>query len=170
MNKTWVAIRITLGAVFFYTATSLALILPRLQGVFSLETISASKKLQLIMVSLVSFSDFYTTTTGSITILNAILFGLVVQLLFLQIKRNRRSSPQTVGKSFAAAVLASIGAGCAACGTLIIGPFLATFGATGLLAALPGHGIEFGLLGTLLLLYSATALYRKIRSPQVCAV
>ena len=62
------------------------------------------------------------------------------------------------------------GIGCAACGTFILTPLLALFGATGLFSLLPFGGEEFGFIGVGLLVYSIYAVTKKINSPMVCDI
>ena len=169
LKKPATYLRITAGSLLFYVATTLFLIWPTISPIIKGDFLTINKKLLVVFQSLFSLADFYTIATGVVTILNAVLFGLVVHLLWIQIKNNCVAGRIKVfGRSAIATILATIGAGCAACGSLVIGPLLATIGAAGLLSALPGHGVEFALLGTVLLIYSIWDLYKKIRSPLVC--
>ena len=163
-------VRIILGTLLFYLLTSLSILWVRINPVLDSDLLPTGKKVSILISSLFSFADLYTPLTGTITIVNAVLFGLVVHLLWIHFRTNKKAFVQGSGKSALASVLGIIGAGCAACGTLVLGPLFASVGAAGLIAALPGHGVEFGILGTALLGYSVWDLYRKTRTPQVCAI
>lgn len=162
-------LRFSLGFFLFGMITNSILAWPKISPFFQISSLTPTTKTKIILENLFSLSELYTLESGLITLVNALLFGLVLDLLWRQYRLNKQNKAN-LGTSTIAGVLAAVGAGCGACGTLILGPVLATFGATGLLAILPGHGLEFGLLGTLLLLYSWFDLRKKIRRPQVCAV
>ncbi len=162
-------LRFWLGFFLFGILTNSILTWPKVSPFLQISSLPPATKIKIIFDNLFSLAELYTLESGLITLVNAILFGLVLDLLWRQYRLNKQNKA-SLGTSTIASVLAAIGAGCGACGTLILGPALAAFGATGLLAILPGHGLEFGILGTLLLLYSFFDLRKKIRSPRVCTV
>jgi hypothetical protein len=115
----------------------------------------------------------FTLISASYTIAIAILFGVNMALLMYYIQRARGGAREV--KSGGAAGIGGLisgifGIGCAACGTFILTPPLALFGATGLLALLPFGGEEFGFLGVGLLVYSIYILTKKIDKPMVCEI
>ncbi|MBK5204909.1 MAG: hypothetical protein JJD98_05735 [Polaromonas sp.] len=63
-----------------------------------------------------------------------------------------------------------IGIGCAACGSLILGVILPSFGAAGALAALPLNGEEFGILSVALLFVSLLLISKNIAEPINCGL
>lgn len=103
------------------------------------------------------------------------LFGINIAMLAYMIKRNRQSpqklsSGRGVFSSLGGIASGVLGIGCAACGSLILIPLLAFFGATGFLTLLPLKGSEFGLLAMALILFSIYWLAKKINDPLVCPV
>jgi hypothetical protein len=98
------------------------------------------------------FTNF-TLFSALSTLAIAYLFGVNSALLAYYIRRRQTEVSNTSGHS--AGVLGMVsgifGIGCAACGSVIIPSFLILVGAGGLLALLPFHGAEFGLLGVILL-------------------
>jgi len=105
----------------------------------------------------------------------SVLFGINLSMLVYMLKRNRqmgavrqkgRGALSAIGGLFGGI----LGLGCAACGSLILTPILAFFGAVGILALLPLGGSEFGLVAMLLLGISIFLLSKKINDPLICPV
>lgn len=106
------------------------------------------------------------TIGGMVTV---ILFSINASFFSYAIKQNQaRNLAASGGKQVLGLVLGALGLGCAACGSLLLAPLLALFGAAGLLAILPLHGQEFGLLAILLLGYSTYKIAKAITSPLIC--
>jgi hypothetical protein len=102
----------------------------------------------------------------------AILFGLNFALLTFYIRRRQTGKNNKVGQitSLSGLISGLFGIGCAACGSVIITSFLATVGGGGFILLLPFQGMEFGVLGVGLLLYSNYYLANKISDPKVCLI
>jgi hypothetical protein len=95
-----------------------------------------------------SFDSFLSVSVISL----AFLFGVNIAVLVYALRRKTASAHAT-GTSGIAATLGILSSGCAACGTSLLGPLLATFGATSL-TAVHNIGAAFSLIGSALLLYS----------------
>jgi len=129
-------------------------------------------KMQFVLSLYGSIFTNFTLWSGLYLVLIAVLFGINIALLTFYIRRRQEAS---LGKraqlaSIGGIVSASLGIGCAACGSVIITSVLALFGATSLLTLLPFHGQEFGFLGLILLLFSIHYLMKRINDPLVCPV
>lgn len=99
----------------------------------------------------------------------SLLFALNVSFLVYYVRLTKeRVSKSDLGKSTLGLVFGIIGVGCASCGSLFILSILTFFGASGILAVLPLHGEEFGLIGIALLIYSNYLVIKKINDPLVC--
>ncbi|MCG2691587.1 hypothetical protein L6272_02025, partial [Microgenomates group bacterium] len=68
------------------------------------------------------------------------------------------------GKSCTAMLAGSLGAGCVACGSFILGSLLGLSSANIILSYLPYEGLEFGILGIGILLVMVIYTYRQLRS------
>lgn len=68
------------------------------------------------------------------------------------------------GKSCTAMLAGSLGAGCVACGSFILGSLLGLSSANIILSYLPYEGLEFGILGIGILLMMVIYTYRQLRS------
>ncbi|QQS19426.1 hypothetical protein IPL85_04040 [Candidatus Saccharibacteria bacterium] len=97
------------------------------------------------------FTSFDSFLSVSITSLS-LLFGINIAVLTYALRR-KTASARASGTSGLAATLGILSSGCAACGTSLLGPLLATFGATSL-TAVHNIGAAFSLVGSALLLYS----------------
>jgi hypothetical protein len=97
------------------------------------------------------FTSFDTLLSVSVISLS-FLFGVNLAVLTYALRR-RTALARATGTSGIAATLGILSSGCAACGTSLLGPLLASFGATSIAAA-HNIGAAFSFVGSLLLLYS----------------
>lgn len=88
--------------------------------------------------------------------------GLISYLLL-----TRRKFTQA-GKAGTGMVLAGFASGCASCGSLLLGTVLGLTGSGVVLAYLPLAGLEFGILGLGILVWSTYMTWRKVRTPIAC--
>jgi hypothetical protein len=88
-----------------------------------------------------------------------VLFGINLSLLVFVLKRKfaQQKSLKGGGASLPGLILATIGGGCAACGTSILAPLFATFGITSV-GLIRNIGLSAAFLGIALILYSAAKL------------
>jgi hypothetical protein len=157
-------------------AISAALLLPHWQiiaQIGSSGSVGLWSKLSFLVSLYGTIGTSFTIFSGSILILSVVLFGINIALLIFYIRR-RQSTSNAGGTaslvSLGGAVSAVLGIGCAACGSVILTAVLGLLGAGGLLVLLPFHGVEFGVLGVVLLLVSCWYLIKKIDDPLVCSV
>lgn len=99
------------------------------------------------------------------------ILGIVVTMTGYAWRKKRirgswgRLSATTGGGVFAAL----LGIGCAVCGPLLLASVVTLIGATGFLFALPLHGLEFGFVAVLLLLYALYLVSKVVVSTNTCA-
>lgn len=115
------------------------------------------------------------TWFGSISIVVfVLLFAMNIILLYQYILLQRRITSKTKGGGRSAAlsttgtVLATIGIGCASCGTAILFSILSLVGAGGLILWLPLRGQELSIIGIAALLYAIWHLLGKMQNPYIC--
>jgi len=129
------------------------------------------EKIQFVGWLYIALGTMFSVTSLIVLFTIAILFAVHTSLLVHYIRKVRGGSQGTKrlhATSVTGMVAGLFGIGCAACGSIIISAFFASFGASGLLLILPWHGQEFGVLGVGLLLVSNVFLLRKIADPLVC--
>lgn len=143
---------------------------PLLRSIFTTD-VAVLDKLELAFSLLIQLGANTAPASKVLLVVNAVLLGVLAALLDHYIAHRRRNTKTgrvagTVG--FLGSVAALFGIGCAACGSVIVVSVLSLVGATGLLALLPLHGLEFGLVGFVLLAASVYYLALHVTDPLVC--
>ena len=154
-------------------AVSVAILLPNISVILQVlqsPSIDVSAKLSFLgsMYGAI-FTNFALSSALATTAISS-LFGINSALLAYYIRRRKTAVSNTSGHTagILGVVSGVFGIGCAACGSVIISSVLLLFGAGGLLALLPFHGAEFGVLGVILLGFSMHQLAKRINDPLVC--
>lgn len=111
----------------------------------------------------------YTREHSLLLIGVASLIGVNVALLGYQLAELQLVASEGVGGA-AGMVLGTLGAGCAACGTAVLGGVLSVFGVTGALALLPYDGMEFLVLAIGVMIVSAYSIATSIATDAACPV
>jgi hypothetical protein len=94
-----------------------------------------------------------------VLVMFGVLFGANIALLVYVLKRRfkQQKSLQGSGTSMTGLILASIGGGCAACGTSILAPLFATLGITSL-SFIRNVGLVAAIVGIVVIFYSVIKL------------
>lgn len=164
---------IQIAALVSLVALSVAILVPNtdiiLQVFASSELSLGTKFIFLGSMYGILFTNF-SVLSAVYTVVIALLFGINSALLTFYIRRRQSKVTNTHGHTAGVMGVVSglFGVGCAACGSVILSSILTLLGAGGLLAALPLHGAEFGILGVLLLGFSVYQLCIRINDPLVC--
>ncbi|WP_255171663.1 hypothetical protein [Natrononativus amylolyticus] len=104
--------------------------------------------------------------TGALLVVSGILFGVNLSMLVYHFRQERVTLQRGSG-SLLGIVFGTLGAGCAACGTVVLAAVLSVFGIGGAAALLPFDGLEFAVLALLTLSLSIYWLADGIRSAAV---
>ncbi|MFM2357510.1 MAG: hypothetical protein RJA61_247 [Candidatus Parcubacteria bacterium] len=140
-------------------------------NIVSSPDVSLSSKIELPVSLLGSINTNFTTLSASYTIAIAILFGIYVSMMVYFLKHRIENIRQSgIAAGFLGIMSGIVGVGCAACGAFLLTSLLSIIGAGGLLVLLPLHGSEFGILGTLLLVFAVFRTAKQIESPLVCKI
>lgn len=166
---------IAVGIAFL--ALSVAILLPNtaiIVQILGSAQVDVGSKLAFLGSMYGALFTNFTVLSALFTVAIALLFGVNSALLAYYIRRRQRQVPVAGSSANAAGILGAVsgvfGIGCAACGSVIISGVLTLLGGGWLLAFLPLHGAEFGLLGVLLLSFSVYQLSKRINDPLVCPV
>lgn len=163
-----------LASMVFVVALAFALWLPNLAlitSVVAAPNLTLADKVSVPLGLLGSLATNFTFVSATYTVLIALLFGINVALLaYLWNRRVGEVKSQGVTSGVLGLVSGVLGIGCAACGSFLLASFLAFFGASGAVALLPLHGVEFGIIGVLLLLLSVSVVLKQIGNPAVCRI
>ncbi len=95
----------------------------------------------------------FSPTVGAVLVGVAALVGVDVALLGYHLAR-RGPSARSSGSGLVGVVFGILGAGCAACGSVVLAGVLSLVGGAGALTALPLDGLEFALVGAVPLVLS----------------
>ncbi|KND51838.1 MAG: hypothetical protein ABA06_01095 [Parcubacteria bacterium C7867-001] len=110
------------------------------------------------------------TMFGFVAILVSIFLSGVVIALAVYAFSKRTENVGAMGVSGLGMVSAFIGIGCASCGSLLLSALIPILGIGAFVSILPLGGLEFSILGVVLLLVSIYLLLMQIAKPSVCAV
>ena len=111
------------------------------------------------------FLSFKPETTLLLLVVAA-LTGVDVALVAYHLREHRVSVGEG-GGSLLGVVLGTLGAGCAACGSVLLAGVLAAVGAGGLLTLLPLEGLEFAVLALVALVLSVYWLADGMRGGEI---
>jgi hypothetical protein len=95
----------------------------------------------------------FSAVTGLAIVVIAVLVGVDIAMVTYHFREHGVSARESSG-SAAGVVLGTLGAGCAACGSVFLAGLFSLFGASGLLLLLPFEGLEFSLLALIPLVLS----------------
>lgn len=166
--------RYVVGAVVVaLSALSAALLLPNTQillQVIRSGAVGWGDKVHFVLSMYGTLGSNFTLFSATLLIITVVLFGINIALLTFYIRRRQEASRGTVAHmaSIGGVVSAVLGIGCAACGSVVLTSLLGLFGASGLLLLLPLHGVEFGIVGLVLLVVSIRYLIKRIEDPIIC--
>lgn len=159
---------VLLASVFALLALFIAIWLPNLELlkiVLFTDTFSARSNAAILFASFWNIQTSFQAFARIVTLLVSALFGANMALLVWLLKR-RYALGREAGASVFGTVLGLIGVGCASCGSVIAAALVGT----AFVAMMPLRGLEFGLLGILVLMFSAYLTAKAIVRPAVCAM
>ncbi len=132
---------------------------------------SFSQKLGIPISLLGSIATNFTVLSASYTIAIALLFGVNIAMVVYFLRRKISEVKQTgITTGFLGIASGVLGMGCAACGSFLLTSGLSLVGASGILAFLPFAGVEFGIIGVILLSASIYLTAKQIQNPAVCKI
>lgn len=120
------------------------------------------------------FGTFFDMTQiYSVQILPLFIFGvafgaLTVSLIFTYVKIRKDLLVKSGMYSGFGLLLAILGLGCAACGTVVLQVVFSFLGFGGLISFLPYKGLEIGYIGLTLLVINSLLLAKRLGKPLVC--
>lgn len=145
--------------------------LPNLGLIWSVVTsdaMSAGDKAGFLWDSLGAIHTNFTVLGAWLAGTVAVLFGLNTAVTVHYLRR-RLASGSTGGLGAAGLLAALLGAGCSACGAVVLSFLVGTAATASFVAELPLGGQELNLLAVTVLAVSLTVTARKLAAPAVCA-
>ena len=124
-------------------------------------------KLKIIWLSLRVLGTGFTVAGRLVIISLALLVGINVSCVVFYLKRQTKVL-KAAGAGGLGLAIGLLGAGCGSCGSIILASIFGLTAALGFISFLPFKGLEFGLLGIVLILISIYLLAKKINQPKAC--
>lgn len=124
-------------------------------------------KLRFLWSSLGAIGTNFTTAQASLLVLIAVLFGLNAAVALHTVRQHlrRRSG---AGLGLAGIIAGLVGAGCSACGAVVLAALLGAGTTAAVIRVLPLHGLEFSLAAVLLLTGALLVTARQAQRSQAC--
>jgi hypothetical protein len=162
----------TVVAFIFLSAALLLTNRSLLLTVLASEAIGVAQKLAFIVSLYGTIVTNFTLLSASYLVLVSILFGVNIALLVFYIRRRRTTQGDTRMKvaNIGGLISAVFGLGCMACGSVVLSALIGVTGATAVIASMPFHGFEFGVIGVVLLLISIRYMLKRVGDPLTCTV
>lgn len=112
------------------------------------------------------FGSAYSVPVAVVLLSISVLVGVNIAMLVYHVRTHDLGAREGTG-SAAGVALGIVGAGCAACGSAILGGLLTLVGAGAALTLLPLHGLEFALLAFVAVLLSLFWIAQGMRGGEV---
>ncbi len=135
-------------------------------SVLTSSSFSVWEKLTVLAASFGLFTSNFTFGSQVLIVLSSLLGGITVSILFVQMSKQVAS--KNTGAGLGGVVLSMVGVGCGACGSIILSTLFGLSAGQWLTALLPFKGVEFGVLGILILVVSIVRLSYRLHFPQAC--
>lgn len=109
----------------------------------------------------------YSPLSSTLLLASAALLGINISMLAYHLREHDTGNRGGSVGSLSGALLGTLGAGCAACGSALLAGILSAIGATGLLAVLPFDGLSFTVLALLTIVLSIYWVADGMRGAQI---
>ncbi|HZD74191.1 MAG TPA: hypothetical protein VE776_09970 [Actinomycetota bacterium] len=130
--------------------------------------LSLAGRLHLLWSSLGALATNFTPLQAALTVAVCLLFGLTMAVTGHGLRW--RTAGQAGGLGVAGAAVGLLGAGCSACGAVLLSSLLGAGVSAGFVATLPLHGLEFPIASLLLLAAALVLTARSAARPAACAI
>lgn len=128
--------------------------------------LAADDRVTILLELYPFFGTVFPPAVGAVLVAISVLVGLDVALVAYHFARHGIDL-QSSGSGVLGAVLGVLGAGCAACGTVLLAGLLSLVGGSGVLLLLPLDGLEFALLATVPLVLSVFWIAEGLRGGEI---
>jgi hypothetical protein len=137
--------------------------------VMSSDLFNFFEKIALVWSTVGGYFTLIPLSTQISLFLVGIFTALNVSFFIYYVKR-RVVKQRSAGVGTLGIVIGFIGMGCGACGSVILSALVGVTASSQVIGILPFEGLEFSVVGILMLLGSTLFLAKKIQDPQVCPV
>ncbi len=158
-----------LMAVFFYAVTVIIQNFSFLREIINLPGVGINEKIISFAAIFTSIGTNFTPLSFVLTVVAAVLFGM--DMVFAYHYFRMRGEVLKVSGLYRGATgffLGIFGAGCAACGSVVLSAAGAFLGGVSFISFLPFGGLEFSLLSVAILFVSVIITARNVGRPLIC--
>ncbi len=141
--------------------------LPLLTFTITQSTIGFYDHIVLVLNGIYFLETSFTTMGSILLVLSSVLTGISLTLVVYYVKE-KMISARAASSGMIGLFVSLFGIGCTSCGTFLLSTFFGLTVGTTLSAFLPLHGVEFSVLGMVLLCWSIVYTLQKIEQPRVC--
>lgn len=161
---------VLIAGVASFILVAISAFLPQrelLAFVFKYDSFKWSSRFKILKDLLFNVSITMKTPGKIIFVLLVILTGISIALLAYYLKRRLHFGLES-GASIGGIILSVMGVGCASCGSVILSSIFGFSATIAFIGFLPLGGIELGLIGLGLLVWSIYSISQKIQKQIVC--
>lgn len=134
-----------------------------------LEAFDGLIKIRMFWFLLMDPRSTFTSSSLVLVIILSLLSAINIVMMIFYIRR-RISLEKKTGVGLLGIILGFLGVGCASCGSLLLSSIFGLAATTSFIGILPFRGLEFGILGIFMLLFSTYLIAKKIQNPLLCKV
>jgi len=130
-------------------------------------SLSLGNKLSILVALAGSINTNFNSISRTMIIVSAILGGVQVSLVLYYL-RHKVLAGKEAGMGIVGIVSSLLGVGCASCGSVVITSVIGLGATSSVIAMLPWHGVEFAVVGLLIILFSVIMTAKKLYETQFC--
>jgi hypothetical protein len=163
---------IVLGVLTAFFFLLLAIWLPNLRflrEILSSEIFSFSTRMEILLGSFGFLGTNFTAVTRWLTIAIVTLTGINVAMLVFYLRR-RIGLENAAGTGILGTIAGLVGIGCASCGSVVLSSIFGLSATASFIGVLPLQGLEFGIFGIVILVFSIFLVTQKIQNPAKCRI
>lgn len=140
-----------------------------LRLVFDSELFDFGEKIKFLGSMFGLIKTNFTIISGTLVVILSLLGGINMALLTFYFRR-RIKLQKSVGIGLLGIISGFLGIGCASCGSIVLSSLIGFSAASSFVGIFPFGGLEFAVLGTIILIISICLTARKIQNPLLCRI
>ena len=159
----------TLGGGLFIVLVVVFTQLQVLRYVFTAPTFTGGDKMRAFFASFGALQTNFGLTQQIILVVSALLFGITIASVVFYARR-QFIAVRSAGFPLFGAIVGILGVGCSACGSVVITAALGTGASVFVARYFPLQGLEFSLIGLLIMGFALYSIFKKIVEGGVCKI
>ncbi len=157
------------AAALFVTIVVIVTQFQVLRYLFTAPTFTFLDKMNAFFASFGALQTNFGSIQKIILVLSAILFGITIASVVYYARRQFKAV-RSAGYSMIGAVIGILGVGCSACGSVIITAVLGTSASLFVAQYFPLKGLEFSIIGLVIMVFALRSILDKVVTGGTCAV